>query len=106
MPDGQGNILATILPLVVIVLIFYLVLIRPQQRRRRQLLQLQSQLHVGQRVMTNSMLFANVVAVDDDQVVLEVAPGVECRYGKSAIVQVLGPVEGVQENDRDESPPE
>lgn len=90
----EGNALASFLPLILIVLVFYLVLIRPQQKRRRQLAQLQSQLHRGQRVMTNSMLFANVAAVDDDQVVLEIAPGVEARFSKSAVVQVFGPAEG------------
>lgn len=90
----MNDTLAGILPLVLIVLLFYLLLIRPQQKRRRQLAQLQSQLHRGQRVMTNSMLIANVAAVDGDEVLLEVAPEVECRYSKSAIVQVLGPSEG------------
>lgn len=90
----EGNALASFLPLILIVLVFYLVLIRPQQKRRRQLSELQNRLHRGQRVMTNSMLFANVSAVDDDQVVLEIAPGVECRFSKSAVVQVFGPAEG------------
>lgn len=90
----EGNALASFLPLILIVLVFYLVLIRPQQKRRRQLAELQNQLHRGQRVMTNSMLFANVSAVDDDQVVLEIAPGVECRFSKSAVVQVFGAAEG------------
>lgn len=90
----EGNALASFLPLILIVVVFYLVLIRPQQKRRRQLAELQNQLHRGQRVMTNSMLFANVSAVDEDQVVLEIAPGVECRFSKSAVVQVFGPAEG------------
>lgn len=99
--------LVSFLPLIAIVALFYFVLIRPQQKRRRQMTELQNQLHRGQRVMTNSMLFANVAAVDDDQVVLEVAPGVECRYSKTAIVQVFGASDGDNEEvARDTTPPE
>jgi hypothetical protein len=35
-------------------------------------------------------MYATVVAVDGDDVVLEVAPGVEVRYLKKAIMEVLG----------------
>lgn len=99
--------LVQFLPLIAIVALFYFVLIRPQQKRRRQMAELQNQLHRGQRVMTNSLLFANVAAVDDDQVVLEIAPGVECRYSKSAVVQVFGAADGGDEEfTKDTTPPE
>lgn len=101
----EGNALVQFLPLALIVLLFYFVLIRPQQKRRRQMAELQGQLHRGQRVMTNSLLFANVAAVDDDQVVLEIAPGVECRYSKSAVVQVFGAADGGETLEKDSTPP-
>lgn len=84
------NGLTSLLPLLLIVLLVYLLMVRPQQKRRRQLAELQNNLHTGQRVMTTSGLIATVSTVDDDNVLLEVAPGVDCRYSKAAVVQVLG----------------
>lgn len=101
----EGNALVQFLPLILIILLFYLILIRPQQKRRRQMMELQSRLHRGQRVMTNSLMYANVAAVDDDQVVLEIAPGVECRYSKSAVVQVFGSADSDETGEKDTTPP-
>ena len=41
--------------------------------------------------MTTSGLFATVSSVEDDAVVLEVAPGVHSRYAKQAVLRVINP---------------
>lgn len=79
---------ALLLPLLLIV-VFYFLLIRPQQRQRKQMQEMQQSLTVGSKVMTGSGLLATVVALDDDEVELEVAPGVTNRYVRRAIVNVL-----------------
>jgi preprotein translocase subunit YajC len=84
-----GNPLMSLLPLILIVVVFYFLLIRPQRRRQQQQSQLQNQIVPGQRVMTTAGLLATVVAVEDDALVLEIAPGVEVRFVKQAIAQVL-----------------
>lgn len=86
---SSGGGLFPLLSLVVLIGLFYFLLIRPQRNRQRQMMQLQNSLVSGQRVMTTAGLFATVRAVEDDAVVLEVAPGVECRYSKAAVAQVL-----------------
>ena len=43
----------------------------------------------GARVRTTAGMYATVVGVDGDDVILEVAPGVEVRYIKRAIMQVI-----------------
>jgi preprotein translocase subunit YajC len=77
-----------LLPLL-LVAVFYFILIRPQQKQRREIAQLQSTLGPGARVMTGSGLIGTVVAVEADEVVLEVAPGVTNRYVRRAIMRVL-----------------
>ncbi len=77
-----------LLPLL-LVAVFYFVLIRPQQKQRREIAQLQSTIGPGARVMTGSGLIGTVVAVEADEVVLEVAPGVTNRYVRRAIMRVL-----------------
>jgi len=68
---------------------FYLLLIRPQQKQRREIAQLQSTISPGARVMTGAGLIGTVVALEGDEVVLEVAPGVTNRYVRRAIMRVI-----------------
>ncbi len=79
--------------ILVVVLGFYMLMIRPQQRRRQQAAQQQNSVQPGARVRTTAGMYATVVDVDGDDVVLEVAPGVEVRYMKRAIMDVVSPGE-------------
>jgi preprotein translocase subunit YajC len=82
---------STLLLILVVVVAFYFLMIRPQQRRKQQAAQKQSSVSPGARVRTTAGMYATVVSVDDDDVVLEVAPGVEVRYMKRAIMDVVSP---------------
>lgn len=84
-----GNPLLTLLPIILIGVVFYFLLIRPQRRRQQQQAQMQSQIEPGQRVMTTAGMIATVIAIEDDAVVLEIAPGVEARFVRQAIGQVI-----------------
>ena len=99
---GGGSSLVSFLLLIMIVAVFYFLLIRPQRRRQQQQIQLQNRLAPGQRVMTTAGMLATVVAVEDDAVVLEIAPGVESRFVKQAIGQVLDDVGDADEADDDD----
>jgi preprotein translocase subunit YajC len=80
--------------LIFIVLIgfgLYFLMIRPQRRRQQQVAQQQNTVAPGAEVRTTAGMYATVVEVDGDDVVLEVAPGVEVRYMKRAIMEVITP---------------
>lgn len=62
---------------------------------------MQNALTPGTRVMTTTGLFATVVAIDADDVILEVAPGVETRWVKAAIGRVLTPVDDTEGDEAD-----
>ncbi|MCG5218815.1 preprotein translocase subunit YajC [Streptosporangium sp. KLBMP 9127] len=96
---GGNNALTSFLPLVLLVVVFYFLLIRPQRKRQQEQVRMQSSLAPGTRVMTTTGLFATVVAVDGDEVVLEIAPGVESRWTKAAIGRVVTPVADTQDAD-------
>lgn len=101
--QGGGNQLVSFLPMLIIFgLIFYFLIIRPQRTRQRKMMEMQNSLTPGQRVMTVAGLYATVSAIEDDAIVLEVAPGVECRYTKQAISQVIDTAETSDEGDRAE----
>src|SRR5487761_1362082 len=82
------NPTSLILILVVVVGV-YMLMIRPQRRNTAQ---------PGARVRTTAGMYATVVEVDGDDVVLEVAPGVEVRYMRRAIMDVVSPGEETPED--------
>jgi preprotein translocase subunit YajC len=75
----------------------YFLVLRPQRRRRDQMSQQQNTLGPGARIRTIGGMYADVVAVDGDDLILEVAPGVEVRYHKRAVAQVLSSGEEPEE---------
>jgi preprotein translocase subunit YajC len=77
--------------IVVMVVGLYFFMIRPQRRRQQQAMQQQNTVEPGAQVRTTAGMYATVVEVDGDDVVLEVAPGVEVRYMKRAIMEVIAP---------------
>ncbi len=104
---GGGGSLASFLPLVLILVVGYLLLVRPARARQRAALQTKASVQPGAEVTTTAGLIATVVAVDDDTVTLEVAPGVHSRYVKAAIGRINTPVEPEEPavaDDADDSP--
>ena len=67
--------------------LLYFVLIRPQQRRARAQQVLQRAVEVGDEVLTTSGLYGIVTAMDDDDLWLEVAEGVEIRMARGAVLR-------------------
>jgi preprotein translocase subunit YajC len=82
------SVWALLLPILLLVL-FWVVAIRPQRKRQRATAEMQTQVAVGQQVMTGAGLIATVHALEDDVVVLEIAPGVYARHVRQAIVRVM-----------------
>jgi preprotein translocase subunit YajC len=86
--QGGGNYTLFILMGLMLVAMYFL-MIRPQQRRRREAEAMQSAIGTGDEILTVGGLYGKVVAVDDDSVTLEVAPGVTNRYARGAIGRVV-----------------
>lgn len=97
---GGFNIMTLILPIALIA-VFYLLLIRPQRKRQREMATMQQGIQSGQEVMTGAGIIGTVASVRDDEVSLEIAPGVEARFAKQAIVRTITPVD---ESDSTDSP--
>ncbi len=85
--SGSGYIF--LVAIVVLFGLLYFVTIRPQRNRQRAAAQTQSQLEPGMRVRTTAGMYATVASVEDQEVVLEVAPGVNVRFLRRAIMDVI-----------------
>ena len=68
---GAGGLL---FPLVIMVAFFYFFIIKPQKKRQQQMEDMKSALKVGDKVVLYSGLVAVIVAVEDDELILEVEP--------------------------------
>jgi preprotein translocase subunit YajC len=88
-PAKSGFNPSSLILILVVVVAFYLLMIRPQQRRRQQAAQKKNDIVPGVRVRTTAGMYATVVDVDGDDVVLEIAPGIEVRYMKRAVMDVV-----------------
>jgi preprotein translocase subunit YajC len=80
---------SVLLPFALILVAFYLLILRPQRARARMAAQMKARLAPGVDVLTTSGIHATVSAVEEDVVVLEVAPGVNVRFASAAIGRVL-----------------
>jgi preprotein translocase subunit YajC len=105
---GGGGGAIPFLVLIGIFAVVYLVFLRPASARRRAATTARSKASVGDLVTTTAGLIATVVAVSDDEVTLEVAPGVHSRYLPQAIVRVLEeaePAEGDYDTESSQTDP-
>ncbi|HLU75703.1 MAG TPA: preprotein translocase subunit YajC [Nonomuraea sp.] len=93
----------SIAPLILLVVVFYFLLIRPQRKRQQEAIQMQNSLTPGTRVMTTTGLFGTVTAIDNEDVILEIAPNIETRWVKAAIGRVVTPGEPVADEKADEA---
>lgn len=80
---------ATSLLLPLIILLPLLLLIMRQRKQQREFLAQQDRLAVGQQVMTTAGLYGTITAVEDDRLVLEIAPGVRVRWARAAIGRII-----------------
>ena len=83
--------LLNVLPLVGIVLVFWLFVIRPARLRQRNLAAMQDSLTVGAEVILTSGIIGTVRSLHDDEVGLEVAPGMTIRVARGAVGGLTGP---------------
>ncbi|MFU8874177.1 preprotein translocase subunit YajC [Micromonospora sp. SL4-19] len=93
---GSGGGAGGLTPILMIALLFgvmYFMMIRPQQKRRREAEQMQSAIGAGDEVVTIGGLYGTVTGVDDETVLLEVAPGVQTKYARPAIARVVNKAE-------------
>ena len=93
------SILIFILPLALL----YVFLVLPQKRRMNEHKQLLAGVEPGDEVMTTAGLYGRVVELSDDNMFLQVAPGVELKFARGAIARKVSSGEVDEyEDDEDE----
>jgi preprotein translocase subunit YajC len=77
--------------LVAMVAIFYFLLIRPQQAQKRRMQEMLDKLAPGDEVITIGGIYGDVVEVDDEKVVLEIAEDVHIEVTRRAVANIVPP---------------
>lgn len=67
----------------------WLIVIRPQRRKQKLQQSMQSELAVGDEILTAGGVYGKVTQVGDDEVRVEIAPNVEVRLARRAIAAQL-----------------
>jgi preprotein translocase subunit YajC len=102
--QNQANPIVAFLPLLLMGVVFYFLLIRPQNQRRRAQMQMQSDVEVGDEVVTTAGIYGTITEIDDDYgiVTVEVAPNTDIRMARAAIAQRLVDDDEFVDEDEDE----
>lgn len=82
---SSGSSYVSLLIIVAIFVVAYFVFLRPRQQRMRQQQSASRQIGIGDEVMSAGGIFGRVVAIDGDEVEVEVAPGVVMTFMRRAI---------------------
>ncbi len=82
--------LQLLIPIVLIIVIFYFMMIRPAQRQNKRVREMQESLAVGDEVLTIAGFVARIKEIREEEVVVELARGMDVRMVRSAIAQVRG----------------
>ena len=78
-----------LLPFVLLLAVMWFLLIRPQQARLRKQRELVASIEVGDEVLTAGGIIGTVRVLTDDELRLEVGPGVEMRLLRAAVTRRL-----------------
>lgn len=89
--SSKGSPLGSFVVLIPLLVAFYFVAIRPGRRRMQTMQSVQSQLEPGREVVTTAGLYGRLTGVDTDAgtVTIEIAPGVEARFARGAVMKVV-----------------
>jgi preprotein translocase subunit YajC len=84
-----GGEMLQILFLVGLFVLFYFIAIRPQRKRQKEHAEMVSKLNKGDEVVTSSGILGKVTGLDDNYMVLNVAPNVEMKFQRVHLHAVL-----------------
>ena len=82
--------------------LFWLLVIRPQRRRQRTQAAMIRGLEVGDEIVTAGGIYGEITGLDDDEVRVEIAEGVEVRVARRAVAGVFGEDEEYEEDEEPE----
>ena len=95
---GDGGMLTSLLPFVLIFVIMYFLILRPQQKRVKTHQEMVKNVRRGDTVVTNGGLVGRVTKViDDNEIEIEIADNIRIRQMRTMLADVRAKGEPVKD---------
>jgi preprotein translocase subunit YajC len=88
--------------ILVLLALMWFMLIRPQRRRQVEAQRMLQTIEVGKEIVTAGGVYGTITAVEDDEVRVRIAEGVEIRLAKRAVAGVISEDEEPEDDPEDE----
>lgn len=83
---GLGGLLSGPLPMLILMfVIFYFLLIRPQQKKAKAQREMLANLRKGDNILTAGGIYGKITGIDDQIVVVEIAPQVRVKMSRGSV---------------------
>jgi preprotein translocase subunit YajC len=76
-----------LLVIVIALVGFWAIVMRPTRVQQRRVAELQAELTVGDEVIISAGIFGTIVAIEDDRVQLQIAPGTVITVARQVVVR-------------------
>ena len=83
--QAGGSSLSFIIMMIAIFAIMNFFMIRPQNKKQKEIMNFRKNLEVGQSVVTAGGIYGKIKELEDNVVVLEIAPTVKIRIDRNSI---------------------
>ena len=85
----NGDLIGSLLPLIVLFAIFYFLIIRPQQQTAKKHKQMLENMKKGDKIVTSGGLIAEVVKVEDEFFRIKLADNTEVKIIKEYVARLV-----------------
>ncbi|GAB4237307.1 MAG: preprotein translocase subunit YajC [Methyloligellaceae bacterium] len=88
-PGGGGDFFVQMLPFIAIILIMYFLILRPQQKKLKEHRDMVAGVRRGDTVVTSGGIIGKVVKVEENELQVEIAPGVKVKVLRNTLSDVF-----------------
>ena len=85
--------------MVLLLVVLYVLMIRPQRQRQKQQQKMIDGAGVGDDILTSGGIYGTITEVEDDDIVVEIADGLNVHMTRRGIAAVLPPEEEEEEEE-------
>lgn len=91
--ESFSSLLSSMMPMFLILAVFYFLIIKPQNKRLQEHKHIINNLKKGDKIITGGGIVGKVKKIlNDDEIVVEIAEGVEVHVIRSTIISIKDPL--------------
>jgi len=94
--QAEGGGLSGMLMIVAMIVIFYFFMIRPQNKKQKEIKKAREAMQNGDKVVTAGGIHGKIKEINDDVIILEIAPGVSIKVDKASVYPMAAPDKAVK----------